>query len=39
MDARSLAAAVGWEVVGRDRVLAPGPGHRQKDRRAERMWQ
>ena len=32
MDARSLAAALNGEVVGPDRVLAPGPAHSPKDR-------
>ena len=32
MDARTLALILNGEVVGRDRVLAPGPGHSQKDR-------
>jgi hypothetical protein len=32
LDARSLAAALNGEVVGPDRVLAPGPGHSLKDR-------
>jgi putative DNA primase/helicase len=32
MDARSLAAALNGEVVGPDRVLAPGPGHSRTDR-------
>jgi hypothetical protein len=32
MDARSVAFALGGEVVGRDQVLAPGPGHSAKDR-------
>jgi putative DNA primase/helicase len=32
MDARSLAAALNGEVVGPDRVLAPGPGHSPQDR-------
>lgn len=31
-DARAIAAALGGQVVGRDRVLAPGPGHSARDR-------
>lgn len=32
MDASRIAAALGGEVVGRDRVVAPGPGHSKRDR-------
>jgi hypothetical protein len=32
VDARAVAVALGGEVIGRDRVLAPGPGHSRKDR-------
>jgi Toprim domain len=32
IDARSLAHALGGEVVSRHQVLAPGPGHSSKDR-------
>ena len=32
MDARAVAAALGGDVIDRDRVLAPGPGHSRKDR-------
>jgi putative DNA primase/helicase len=32
LDARSVAAALGGDVVGRDAVQAPGPGHTAKDR-------
>lgn len=32
MDARSVAVALNGEVVGRDRVFAPGPGHSPCDR-------
>ena len=32
MDARSLAVALNGDVVGPDRVLAPGPGHNPRDR-------
>jgi hypothetical protein len=31
-DAKSLAAALGGEVVGPNQVRAPGPGHSKKDR-------
>lgn len=31
-DAKSLAAALGGEVVGSNQVRAPGPGHSKKDR-------
>jgi putative DNA primase/helicase len=31
-DLRKIARALGGEVIGRDRVLAPGPGHSNKDR-------
>ena len=30
--ARSIARALGGDVVGRDQVAAPGPGHSRKDR-------
>jgi hypothetical protein len=32
MDLRTIARALGGEVIGRDQVLAPGPEHRPKDR-------
>jgi hypothetical protein len=32
MSAHKLAAVLGGQVVGRDTVLAPGPGHSKKDR-------
>ena len=32
LDARHVAAALGGDVVGRDAVSAPGPGHSHKDR-------
>jgi Toprim domain-containing protein len=32
MDARALAYALGGNVVGRNRVTAPGPGHSARDR-------
>jgi hypothetical protein len=32
LDARAVALALGGEAVGRDRVLAPGPGHSRADR-------
>jgi hypothetical protein len=32
MDARSVARALGGDVVGRDSISAPGPGHSRKDR-------
>lgn len=32
MDARSLAHALGGDVVGRDKVTVPGPGHSPRDR-------
>lgn len=32
MDARAVAVALGGDVVGRDSVLAPGPGHSRGDR-------
>jgi putative DNA primase/helicase len=32
LDARSIARALGGDVVGRDQVAAPGPGHSRKDR-------
>src|SRR5262245_58081680 len=32
LDARQVAHALGGEVAGRDTVLAPGPGHRPRDR-------
>jgi hypothetical protein len=32
MDPRSIARALGGEVVGRNSILAPGPGHSRKDR-------
>ena len=32
MDARTLAVILNGEVVGPDRVLAPGPGHSARDR-------
>jgi hypothetical protein len=32
LDARTLARALGGDVVGRNMVLAPGPGHSRKDR-------
>jgi Toprim domain-containing protein len=32
MDSRTLAIVLKGEVVGRDRVLAPGPGHSPRDR-------
>jgi hypothetical protein len=31
-DLRTIARALGGEVAGLDQVLAPGPGHRPKDR-------
>ena len=31
-DARSVARALGGNVVGRDQVAAPGPGHSKRDR-------
>jgi len=31
-DIRAIAHALGGEVVGRDSVIAPGPGHSSKDR-------
>jgi putative DNA primase/helicase len=31
-DLRAIARALGGEVAGLDQVLAPGPGHRPKDR-------
>jgi hypothetical protein len=32
VDARTVAVALGGDVIGRDSVLAPGPGHSRKDR-------
>ena len=32
LDARSIARALGGDVVGRDQVVAPGPGHSRNDR-------
>jgi hypothetical protein len=32
IDARTLARALGGDVVGRNAVLAPGPGHSRRDR-------
>ena len=32
IDARSVARALGGDVVGRDQVAAPGPGHSRRDR-------
>ena len=32
LDARSIARALGGDVVGRDQVAAPGPGHSRNDR-------
>jgi hypothetical protein len=32
LDARSIARALGGDVVGRDQVAAPGPGHSRDDR-------
>lgn len=32
LDAKSLARALGGDVVGRDQVAAPGPGHSRRDR-------
>ena len=32
LDARHVAAALGGDVVGRDAVSAPGPGHSREDR-------
>lgn len=32
LDARSIARAVGGDVIGSDKVLAPGPGHSPRDR-------
>jgi hypothetical protein len=32
IDIRAVARALGGEVVGRDTVVAPGPGHSRKDR-------
>jgi hypothetical protein len=32
VDARAVAGALGGDVIGQDRVLAPGPGHSRKDR-------
>lgn len=32
LDVRSAAVALGGDVVGRDRVVAPGPGHSAADR-------
>lgn len=32
MNARSLARALGGDVVGRNQVVCPGPGHSPKDR-------
>jgi len=32
LDPRQVAHALGGEVAGRDTVLAPGPGHRPRDR-------
>jgi len=32
LDARSIARALGGDVVGRDQVAAPGPGHSKRDR-------
>ena len=31
-DIRAIARALGGDVTGRDKVLAPGPGHSRKDR-------
>ena len=31
-DVRAIARALGGEVIGSNRVLAPGPGHSNKDR-------
>jgi hypothetical protein len=31
-DIRAIARALGGEVIGRDQVAAPGPGHSRKDR-------
>ena len=31
-DVRTLARLLGGEVAGRDKVLAPGPGHAPRDR-------
>ena len=32
LDARTVATALGGDIVGRDSVLAPGPGHSRSDR-------
>ena len=32
IDVRAIAHALGGEVLGRDTVMAPGPGHSRKDR-------
>ena len=32
IDARSVARALGGNVVGRDQIAAPGPGHSKRDR-------
>jgi putative DNA primase/helicase len=32
LDARNVARALGGDVVGRDQVSAPGPGHSRRDR-------
>jgi hypothetical protein len=32
IDARAIAYALGGDVLGRDTVLVPGPGHSRKDR-------
>src|SRR4051812_25667165 len=32
MDPRSVASALGGTVIGRNQVLAPGPGHAAEDR-------
>src|SRR5262249_684770 len=32
VDARAVAVALGGDVIGRDSVLAPGPGHSHTDR-------
>ena len=37
MDVRQAAAALGGDVLGRDSVLAPGPGHSADDR-SLRVW-
>ena len=38
LDARTVATALGGDVVGRDAVSAPGPGHSREDRSVKRRF-